>query len=125
MISDHLKNNLIIKSLFKKYISFSRIAASIDLLRFDKPFYSACKESENVIMSKTVESVYKFHGDTNVHDSPNMEREGEVNRIQKPSKLRIIAFKICKPIQNFGKHVKNSNFSSIRANPGNITVLAC
>ena len=57
-------------------------------------------------MSKTVESVYKFHGDTNVHDSPNMEREGEVNRIQKPSKLRIIAFKICKPIQSFGKHVK-------------------
>ena len=57
-------------------------------------------------MSKTVESVYKFHGDTNVHDSPNMERGTEVNRIQKPSKLRIIAFKICKPIQSFGKHVK-------------------
>ena len=102
MISDHL---CLIKN---DHISFSHIAAPIDLLRFDKLFYSACKEEENVIMSKTVESVYKFHGDTNVHDSPNMERGTEVNRIQKPSKLRIIAFKICKPVQNFGETCKTA-----------------
>ena len=40
MISDHLR---LIKN---DHISFSHIAAPIDLLRFDKLFYSACKEEE-------------------------------------------------------------------------------